>query len=215
MSDKIQPQHFLQENCFRTVTTHCYIQGISFRYYCFRCMLCTDSISKQNNGVGVGVPNSPWQFCYQDRGNAEQSVGRSRFPQSLCLGLGFKARGIFMLTWNIGSVAKSISINVWHRNLCFAAKYHIIWRNYPYCMGLHLWINTSKYKPIQLVDFFNLRNPSSRTVALGLSHPLTEMSTRNLPLGWQTHRHLLTDCLENVGASTSHSPIGLHDLLQR
>jgi hypothetical protein len=32
------------------------------------------------------------------------------------------------------------------------------------------------------VDFLNLPNPSRRT-ALGLTHPLTEMSTRNLPGG--------------------------------
>jgi hypothetical protein len=31
------------------------------------------------------------------------------------------------------------------------------------------------------VDFFNLPNPSSRNMALGLTQPLTEMSTRNLP----------------------------------
>jgi hypothetical protein len=33
------------------------------------------------------------------------------------------------------------------------------------------------------VDFFNLPNPSSRTMALGSTQPLTEMSTRNLPGG--------------------------------
>jgi hypothetical protein len=33
------------------------------------------------------------------------------------------------------------------------------------------------------VDFFNLPNPYSRTVALGSTQPLTEMSTRNLPAG--------------------------------
>jgi hypothetical protein len=33
------------------------------------------------------------------------------------------------------------------------------------------------------VDFFNLPNPSSRTMTLGLSQPLTEMSTRNIPGG--------------------------------
>jgi hypothetical protein len=33
------------------------------------------------------------------------------------------------------------------------------------------------------VDFFNLSNPSSHTVALGSTQPLTEMSTRNLPGG--------------------------------
>jgi hypothetical protein len=32
-------------------------------------------------------------------------------------------------------------------------------------------------------DFFNVPNPSSRTMALGPTQPLTEMSTRNLPGG--------------------------------
>jgi hypothetical protein len=40
----------------------------------------------------------------------------------------------------------------------------------------------------EVIDFFfNLRNPSSRTMALGLSEPLLEMSTRNLP-GWWVKR---------------------------
>jgi hypothetical protein len=33
------------------------------------------------------------------------------------------------------------------------------------------------------MDFFNLPNPSSRTMALVSTQPLTEMSTRNLPGG--------------------------------
>jgi hypothetical protein len=33
------------------------------------------------------------------------------------------------------------------------------------------------------VDFFNLPNLSSSTMALGFTQPLTEMSTRNLPAG--------------------------------
>jgi hypothetical protein len=33
------------------------------------------------------------------------------------------------------------------------------------------------------VDIFNLHNLSSRTVALGSTQPLTEMSIRNLPGG--------------------------------
>jgi hypothetical protein len=33
------------------------------------------------------------------------------------------------------------------------------------------------------VDFFNLPSPSSRTMALGSTQPLTEMSIRNLPGG--------------------------------
>jgi hypothetical protein len=58
-------------------------------------------------------------------------------------------------------------------------------------------------------------------MALGSTQPLTETSTRNLPEGKgrparkaDNHGHLWADCLENVGASTIHSPMGLHGLLQ-
>jgi hypothetical protein len=34
----------------------------------------------------------------------------------------------------------------------------------------------------------------------------------SLARGWQPHRRLWAYCLENVGASTSHSPMGLHSL---
>jgi hypothetical protein len=33
------------------------------------------------------------------------------------------------------------------------------------------------------VDFFNIPDPSSRTMALGSTQPLTEMSTRKFPGG--------------------------------
>jgi hypothetical protein len=52
------------------------------------------------------------------------------------------------------------------------------------------------------VDFFNLPNPSSRTMALGSTQPLTDMSTRNLPGGkkWPAHRadNLAAICEPNV-----------------
>jgi hypothetical protein len=55
-------------------------------------------------------------------------------------------------------------------------------------------------------------------MALGSTQPLIEMSTRNLPggKGRLAHRadNLTAICLENVGASTSHNPTGLHGLLQ-
>jgi hypothetical protein len=35
----------------------------------------------------------------------------------------------------------------------------------------------------EVTGIFNLPNPSSRTVAMGSTQPLTEMSTRNLPGG--------------------------------
>jgi hypothetical protein len=57
-------------------------------------------------------------------------------------------------------------------------------------------------------------------MALGLTQPLTEMSTRKLP-GGEGRPVDKTDTLtaicvpiylENVGASTSHNPMGLHEL---
>jgi hypothetical protein len=37
--------------------------------------------------------------------------------------------------------------------------------------------------PDDVIKFYNLPNPSSRTMALGSTQPPTEMSTRNLPGG--------------------------------
>jgi hypothetical protein len=37
--------------------------------------------------------------------------------------------------------------------------------------------------PIEVIEFLILPNLSSRTMALGSTQPLTEMSTRNLPEG--------------------------------
>jgi hypothetical protein len=72
------------------------------------------------------------------------------------------------------------------------------------------------------VDFFNLPYPSSRTMALGSTQPLREMSTRNLPGGEgrpaRKADNLTAICepivYKNMGASTSHSPMGLHGPLQ-
>jgi hypothetical protein len=35
--------------------------------------------------------------------------------------------------------------------------------------------------PDDIIGFFNLPNPSSRTMALWLTQPLTEISIRNIP----------------------------------
>jgi hypothetical protein len=57
------------------------------------------------------------------------------------------------------------------------------------------------------VDFFNLPNPSSGTMALGSTQPLTEMDIRNLPGGKNCRRIGMTTLppsvsrmSENVGA---------------
>jgi hypothetical protein len=46
-----------------------------------------------------------------------------------------------------------------------------------------LQAGSSQVRVPDKVDFFNLPNPSSRTMALGSTQPLTEMSTRNFPRG--------------------------------
>jgi hypothetical protein len=76
--------------------------------------------------------------------------------------------------------------------------------------------------PDEVIVFFNLPNPSSRTIAPGSTQPLTEINTKNLPGSkWRPARK--TDILtaicelivyENVGTSTSHDHMGLRDLLQ-
>jgi hypothetical protein len=40
--------------------------------------------------------------------------------------------------------------------------------------------------PDKVIQFFNLSNPSNRTMVLGLTQPLTEMNTKNLT--WVTRR---------------------------
>jgi hypothetical protein len=56
--------------------------------------------------------------------------------------------------------------------------------------------------PDEVTGFFNLSNPSSRTMVQGLTQPLTEMSTRNVPGGkaWPAHKadNLTAVCVLNV-----------------
>jgi hypothetical protein len=48
-------------------------------------------------------------------------------------------------------------------------------------------------------------------MAQGSTQPLTEMSTRKIPGGVKASLSRLSK--ENVGASTSHTPMGLHGLI--
>jgi hypothetical protein len=68
---------------------------------------------------------------------------------------------------------------------------------------------------------FSRPKPSSSTVTLGSTQPLTEMSTRYLGVKGGQCVRLTTSppsvsrlSRENVGASMSHNPIGLHGLIQ-
>jgi hypothetical protein len=76
--------------------------------------------------------------------------------------------------------------------------------------------------PYELVRqrIFKWPNPSSRIMALGSTQPLTEMSTRVVKGGRRVGLTTLPPSVsqlsrQNVGTSTSHNPMGLHNLLQR
>jgi hypothetical protein len=77
----------------------------------------------------------------------------------------------------------------------------------------------SPVRVLDEVDFFNLPNPSTRTMALGSTQPLKETSTRNRPGGKRrparkadNHAASVSRMSENVGASTSRNRKGLHGL---
>jgi hypothetical protein len=57
----------------------------------------------------------------------------------------------------------------------------------PHVVGAHGSVAATSWKVAgsipDEVNFFNLPNPSSRTIVLGSTQSLTEMSTRNLPGG--------------------------------
>jgi hypothetical protein len=67
--------------------------------------------------------------------------------------------------------------------------------------------------PVRIPDevyFFNLPNPSSRAMVLGSTQPLGVKSGRRV--GLTTLPPSVSRMSENVGASTSRNPKGLHGL---
>jgi len=84
--------------------------------------------------------------------------------------------------------------------------------------GTALQVGRSRVRfPMVSLEFFHWHNPSGRTMALGLTQPLTEMSTRNISWGGKGGRCVrLTNLTTfmcrlswNLGASNSWNPQGL------
>jgi hypothetical protein len=72
---------------------------------------------------------------------------------------------------------------------------------------------------VEAIGFFNLLNPSRRTMVLGSTQPLPEISTRNLLEGKTRRCVSLTTSPPFVSrffmsVSTSHKAMGFHGLLQ-
>jgi hypothetical protein len=57
------------------------------------------------------------------------------------------------------------------------------WPTLKYILSIVTRRNVARSIPNEVIGCFNLPNPSSRTMAVGSTQPLTEMSTRNLPAG--------------------------------
>jgi hypothetical protein len=64
--------------------------------------------------------------------------------------------------------------------------------------------------PIKPLNLFALPNPFI-CMAPPMTQHVIEISTRNFPSEWDSHCHLLADCADKVGSSTSHKHTGLHD----
>jgi hypothetical protein len=97
-------------------------------------------------------------------------------------------------------------------------------------VGKGIWEDSSRKiagsNPNEAIGCYIFPNSSSRTMALGSTQPLTEMSTSNIPGGGGGGKggprvRLTTSpafvsrlSRENMGASTSYNTVGLHGLLQ-
>jgi hypothetical protein len=63
-------------------------------------------------------------------------------------------------------------------------EYHVGSRGSIVGSGAMLQAGRSRFRfQMRSLEIFHLPNPSSRTMALGSTQPLTEMSTKNLPWG--------------------------------
>jgi hypothetical protein len=77
--------------------------------------------------------------------------------------------------------------------------------------------------PVRSLNFLNVPYPSSHTMALGLTQPLTKWVPEDISGGkaWSARKadnlttiHKPTDCIDSVETSASHSPVSIYSLLR-
>jgi hypothetical protein len=130
-------------------------------------------------------------------GDKLERIWRSRGISSISL------RGMRKITENLSELLVSQSVLERYRysnklaghnnelwgwdKMCFIFRYFINNISGGACgsvVGLRHYAISRKVAgliPVEFIGFFSWRNPSSRTMALGSTQPLTEMSTRNIP----------------------------------
>jgi hypothetical protein len=102
---------------------------------------------------------------------------------------------VYLPLWNLVYISKHLSPSQWHIckplvSMCICIPPYGVHSSIE-GWGTMLKAGRSWVRfPMRYLDFINLPNPSSHTMALGSTHPLTEMSTRHLPgcNGWLAHK---------------------------
>jgi hypothetical protein len=125
------------------------------------------------------LPHTSQPSCRQGQ-LARCGLVHARFCLQFCTYRLLEARILHMHTWNNNFTGLTFiwafifGINIW----ILVANGDIIgW-------GIMLQAARSRIRfPMRSLEFFNVYNPSSRTMAPGSTQPLTEMSTRNFPGG--------------------------------
>ena len=95
----------------------------------------------------------------------------------------FSEHGRSTLIWNVRTYLPSYT-TIWNVRT-YLPSYTTIWNVRTYLPSYTtIWnVHTHLSVPNGVIGFFHWHNPSGRTMALGSTQPLTEMSTRNISWG--------------------------------
>ena len=90
----------------------------------------------------------------------------------------------------------AVPLRGWNKRRCNSENYHrLMWQIVMVVIlnwgtRWHSWLRhcatirkVAGSIPVAIIGIFHWHNPSGRIMALGLTQPLTEMSTRNIPCG--------------------------------
>jgi hypothetical protein len=110
-------------------------------------------------------------------------ISRDRYPASVLARRSDLQKTELPLLLHVGPCLQSCSLATrWSNPLQYIGPDITGARGSVVGRGAMLQIGRSRVRfPMRSLDFFNWSNPSSRTMALGSTQLLTEMSTRNLP----------------------------------